>query len=293
MKIKLISIIFMSLSIAQFKSAELNRTLERGIDFNEKFSICVNKDIDSISVENILNDLRLTNYKNNFMDFSLYINNNGVREKIINDRPIILKGSNTYCSNDKVQYNFELKIDSNEIIKNPESSFYNSLSINKIEKSEIISTEEVDIIYKTQAVGIQVKNLKDFDLTFNNSSEENINIEKDFCVYTNGAGKFSFTLTDKTANNNWQLVNNNDNITKIPYQMKIKTTSTEYVDVFNGVILNDFNGNTNDNCSSGDLFYLNIFIKNEDLINKYGGYYFPDNIDNSVYITVTLEGNPI
>lgn len=287
MKNILLLIIFIVFSNNLF-SKNLDKIIERDRDFYDKFELCINKEIESINIKSLLQEQKLRDYKNNYMDFELYINNNGLRERILNDKKIKLRGSNTYCNSEEVEYKFEIKIKKENISNKPETNFFNNLNIEKITNNNIVSNERVDIIYKPKATTIQVKQLKDFNINYNVLSNQDINIENSFCIYTDGVVDLNLLLTDNTGGN-WNLVNTEQNDILMPYEINFRKTNTNYQPVFNNIPIQDITGNNDLNCSSGDLFYLNLYINKDNIKGKKSGVYKPNNVDGVIYVRVTVQ----
>lgn len=289
---KFIFILLTIISTMNIFSFQSQKILSRESNFRDIFYVCLKNDTQYISVDNILNELKLTNFKNDYIPFDLYLYNNGQKEKIFNNKLTRLKPTNDICNSEEKKYKFELNIHKKDIIKTPEDQFSNKMKINSLSFDNELSTKNLDIIYNTNAVAIQVKQLKDFNLNYNPSINSSILVENDFCVYTDGAGTFSFSFSDQLAGD-WQLTHQDLPSEKIDYSLRVKTSSTGYQNVIKNNTIVGFNGNTDINCAVGDLFQLEISIPNSELIKKYSGTYKPDNVSNAIYITVTLDGAPI
>lgn len=269
-------------------SKNIDKIIERNKDFYDKFELCINKEIENINIKSLLQEQKLRNYKNNYMDFELYINNNGLRERILNNKIIKLRGSNTYCNNEEVKYSFEIKIKKESISNKPETIFFNNLNIEKIKNNNIISSEKVDIIYKPKATTIVINQLKDFNINYDVLSNQDVNVENSFCIYTEGVVDLNLVLTDNTGGN-WNLINIDQSNISIPYEINFRKTNTSFQPVFNNIPIQNIVGNSNSNCSSGDLFYLNLYINKNDIKGKKSGIYKPNNTDGVIYIRVSVQ----
>lgn len=268
----------------------IEKIIDRDKDFYDRFNLCINKDIEEINIKSLLNDQKLKDYKNNYMDFEIYLYNNGIKERIINNKKIKLRGSNRYCNNEELEYNFEIKIKKENIMNKPTERFFNNMKVEEIKNNEIITDESIDIIYQPKSTTIQVKQLKDFNINYNPLSNQDINIENSFCIYTDGVADLSLLLTDNIGGN-WNLFNTEQTNISIPYQINYRKTNTNYQSVFNNIAIQGIEGNSDINCSSGDLFYLNLYINKEDLKGKQSGIYKPNNTDGVIYIRVTVENS--
>lgn len=269
-------------------SKNIEKIIDRDKDFYDRFDLCINKDIEEINIKSLLQEQKLKDYKNNYIDFEIYLYNNGIKERIINNKKIKLRGSNTFCNNEELKYSFEVKIKKENIMNKPTGSFFNNLSVEEIKNNDVITNERVDIIYRPKATTIQIKQLKDFNISYNPLSNQDINIENSFCIYTDGVVDLSLLLTDNVGGN-WNLVNTEQTNISIPYQLNFRKTNTNIQSVFNNIAIQGIEGNNDINCSSGDLFYLNLYIDKDDLKGKQLGVYKPNNTDGVIYVRVTVE----
>jgi hypothetical protein len=269
-------------------SDNLVNTLSRKSDFKEIDFICIDKEANFVSFDSLLNERILTDYKNNNIPFDLYIYNNGVKEKITNTNPIKLGNSYETCEQNKKKYKIEIKINKENIINVPEDTFFNTLNVSTYNK-DVVTTQDIEIIYTTQAIGLQVKQLQDFNLSYTPRSPISISEQKSFCVYTDGVGSYRFKVSDNSGNPNFLLINEDKITETLPYTVKFQTDSYAETILSNNSYIQSIAGNTDINCATGDKGYLTIEISNANLINTFAGSYYPDNPTKILYITVQLE----
>jgi len=288
MKIILI-ILFIAINLSCY-AQDLINTLDRTSNFNDNDFICVSNSAEYISFNSLLNKQIITDYQKNDIPFTLYIYNGTIKEKVINENPIKLLGSNEFCDKDNKKYRIEIEITKDNIALAPENVFYNTLNVSTFSNNQVLEKQDFNIIYTTQAVGIKVSSLQDFSLIYNPSAPNDISVEHSFCVYTDGIGNFNLNVNDGSGNA-FELINDNT-LDTIPYQLSFRSDSFPKTLLYNNVYIMGITGNTSINCSSGEQYYIKIDISNNNLVNKMAGIYLPNNINKTLYMKVQLDIAP-